>query len=183
MRNPVRALRDDLGGMHIRLRFANIVLALLPPFTLTRLRTLIYRACGVKIGPHSLIFGHIEMSGQGPVWERLVVGANCFINTPFHADLNGTITIGDNVSIGHHVVFITTDHEIGPPERRCGAAVRKAIVIENGCWIGAGTIILPGVTVGAGSVVSAGAVVTQDVPPNRVVGGSPARPVKTLSDA
>ena len=90
--------------------------------------------------------------------------------------------MGNHVSIGHHVVMVTAEHEIGNSDARCAALTPRPIVIEDGCWIGAGAMIAPGITIGRGSVVSMGAVVSMDVPPNKVVGGNPARPIKTLPE-
>ena len=78
------------------------------------------------------------------------------------------------------VIIITDDHEIGPPWHRCGDRVARPVVIEDGVWIGARVTLLPGVTIGRGSVVAAGAVVNKDVPPNTLVGGVPARILRTL---
>lgn len=175
-----RALREEFSGIPARLLLANALVALLPRLAFSRLRTAIYRSAGIAIGPRSLLFGKLDFNGSGPIWRRLRIGADCQINSPLFLDLNADITIGNRVSIGHHVVFVTADHEIGPGERRCGTLTSAPIVIEDGCWIGAGATILPGVTIGRGSVVSVGSVVATDVPANRLVGGVPARIVKQL---
>ena len=90
----------------------------------------------------------------------------------------GGITLGDNVFIGPKVCLITENHGILPSERRI--LTSKPVTLCNNVWVGAGAIILPGVTVGENSVVGAGAVVTHDVPPNTVVAGNPARVIKTI---
>jgi len=87
------------------------------------------------------------------------------------------------VSIGHHVVLVTAAHDLGPSGGRAGPGRALGIVIEDGCWIGARTTILPGVRIGTGSVVAAGSLVAADVPPNKLVGGVPARMIKSLPDA
>jgi maltose O-acetyltransferase len=175
-------LYGDLAAFHIRLRILNALLFFLPHLCFNRTRAWLYRVFGVKVGASALIMGRIDLEGPGRVWERLSIGAECQITTPFYADLNGSITIGRGVSLGHHVVCITASHETGWATRRCGVCVPQPIVIEDGCWIGARATILPGVTVGRGSVVAAGAVVTADVPPNTLVGGVPAKPIKTLPE-
>ena len=106
------------------------------------------------------------------------IGKNVFIN---HActflDIGG-ITIEDDVLIGPKVSLITEDHPLNPIERK--ALTVKPVVIKRNAWIGAGAIILPGVTVGENAVVAAGAVVSKDVPANTVVGGVPSKVIKTI---
>jgi acetyltransferase-like isoleucine patch superfamily enzyme len=63
---------------------------------------------------------------------------------------------------------------------RAGSICRKPVAIGNGTWLGANVTILPGVNVGAGVIVAAGSVVHDDVPPNTLVAGSPARVIKSL---
>ncbi|MDZ7891010.1 MAG: DapH/DapD/GlmU-related protein [Rhodoferax sp.] len=70
---------------------------------------------------------------------------------------------------------------MGTSERRAGNGTAKSITIGNGCWIGAKSIILGGVSVGPGSVVAAGSIVTRDVPANVLVAGVPAKIKKSLS--
>jgi acetyltransferase-like isoleucine patch superfamily enzyme len=82
--------------------------------------------------------------------------------------------------VGARVLFLTSGHEIGPSERRAGPVHSSPITVEDGCWIGAGSILLPGVTIGRGSIVAAGSVVTKDVAPDTLVGGIPARPIREL---
>lgn len=111
----------------------------------------------------------------------ITVGHNVFINQncTFY-DLGG-IDIADDVLIGPNVSIITSGHPIKPSERRT-AVVAKPIVIERNVWIAAGAIVIGGVTIGENSVVAAGAVVTRDVPPNTLVGGNPARVIRSIAD-
>lgn len=175
-----RVAYQEISNLHFRLRILNLLLFFLPANSMARLRTLLYQLFGFQIGKSSIVLGNLTCSGEGSIVERLRIGERCILNSPLHLDLNGEIHIGDKVCIGHHVVIITTDHEMATAEFRCGSSAPKTTVIESGCWIGAGAMLLPGITIGAGSVVSAGAVVAADVPPNKVVVGNPARPVKTL---
>lgn len=109
------------------------------------------------------------------------VGRNVFINQncTFY-DLGG-LDIGDDVMIGPNVSIITSGHPIDPAQRRA-CVVAKPIKIERNVWIGAGATIIGGVTVGENSVVGAGSVVTRDVPPNTLVGGNPARVIRSIAD-
>jgi acetyltransferase-like isoleucine patch superfamily enzyme len=109
------------------------------------------------------------------------VGRNVFINQncTFY-DLGG-LDIADDVMIGPNVSIITSGHPIQPSERRAGV-IAKPIVIERNVWIAAGAIIIGGVTIGENSVVAAGSVVTKSVPPNTLVGGNPARVIRSIAD-
>ena len=91
----------------------------------------------------------------------------------------GGITIEDNVLIGPKVNLITENHPLDPTDRR--ALICKPIVIKRNAWIGAAATILPGVTIGENAVVAAGAVVSKDVPANTIVGGVPAKIIKTIN--
>jgi acetyltransferase-like isoleucine patch superfamily enzyme len=110
------------------------------------------------------------------------VGRNVFINQncTFY-DLGG-LDIADDVMIGPNVSLITSSHPIEPSQRRSGV-IAKPIVIERNVWIAAGATIIGGVTVGENSVIAAGSVVTQDVPPNTLAGGNPARVIRSIADA
>lgn len=106
------------------------------------------------------------------------IGKNVFIN---HACVFlglGGIIIEDEVLIGPRVTLTSEDHPVEASKRK--ALIGKTIVIKRNAWIGAGATILPGVTVGENSVVAAGAVVTKDVSPNTLVGGVPAKVMKTI---
>ncbi len=111
---------------------------------------------------------------HGPI----TIGSNVFLN--YNVEVRSYTFIGDNVSIGPNVLFISDSHEIGDKNHRTGKDKFNKIIIEKGCWIGAGAIILGGVTVGSGAVVAAGAVVTRNVLPNSMVGGVPAKLIKYL---
>jgi acetyltransferase-like isoleucine patch superfamily enzyme len=109
------------------------------------------------------------------------VGRNVFVNQncTFY-DLGG-LDIADDVMIGPNVSLITSGHPLEPSRRRA-AVIAKPIAIERNVWIAAGATIIGGVTVGENSVVAAGSVVTRDVPPNTLVGGNPARVIRSIAD-
>jgi len=86
--------------------------------------------------------------------------------------------IGDGVFIGHNVVLTTINHDLFPKNKRKNHYA--PIVLKNNVWIGSNATITSGVTIGEWSVVAAGAVVTKDVPPYTVVGGVPARVLKSI---
>ncbi|HEY4304912.1 MAG TPA: sugar O-acetyltransferase [Gemmatimonadaceae bacterium] len=111
----------------------------------------------------------------------ITVGRNVFVNQncTFY-DLGG-LDIGDDVMIGPNVSLITSGHPLEPSQRRNGV-IAKPIWIERNVWIAAGATIIGGVTVGENSVVAAGAVVTKSVPPNSLVGGNPARVIRSIAE-
>lgn len=108
------------------------------------------------------------------------LGKNVFINHACSFLDMGGITIEDNVLIGPKVNLITENHPLNPAER--WAMLCQPIYIKRNAWIGAGATILPGVTVGENAVIAAGAVVNKDVAANTVVGGVPAKVIKTINN-
>lgn len=112
--------------------------------------------------------------------KHITLGKNVFIN---HAcsflDLGG-ITIEDNVLIGPRVNLVTENHRVHPSDRK--SLILDAIVIKKNAWIGAGATILPGVTIGKNAIVAAGAVVHKDVADNTIVGGIPAKMMKSIDE-
>lgn len=96
-----------------------------------------------------------------------------------------SIEIGDETQIGPGVQILTADHPRDPRERETGVEWGIPVKIGRNVWIGAGALILPGVTVGDDAIIGAGAVVTRDVPKGATVAGNPARivPPKAKSPA
>ncbi len=110
--------------------------------------------------------------------KHLHIGKNVFINFDCTFLTLGGITIEDDVLIGPKVSLITENHPLEPQHRK--GLTGKSIHIKKNAWIGANATILPGVTIGENAVVAAGAVVSKDVPDNVVVGGIPAKIIKTI---
>ena len=128
------------------------------------------------------------------------VDERTFIVPPFHCDLGFNImlgknvlinydcvlldctkiVIGDNVLIGPGTKIVTASHPVDVNERRDRITLCRPVKIGNDVWIGAGVVILPGITIGDRSVVGAGSIVTRDVPPDTVVAGNPARKLRSL---
>jgi len=106
------------------------------------------------------------------------IGNNVFINADCSFLDIGGITIEDDVLIGPKVSLITESHPLDSAERK--SLLVKPVVIKRNAWIGAGAIILPGVTVGENAVVAAGAVVNKDVQANTVVAGVPAKVIRDI---
>jgi maltose O-acetyltransferase len=108
------------------------------------------------------------------------IGRRSFINYGGIVLDVAPVTIGDEVLIATNVQILTATHPLDAARRRAWWELGKPIAIGDGVWIGAGALILPGVSIGENAVVGAGAVVTRDVSANTVVVGNPARVVREL---
>lgn len=129
-------------------------------------------------------------------------GENCYIEIPFHANWgghhlhlgsgvyanfnltlvdDGHIYVGDSVMFGPNVTVATANHPIEPSLRRRGLQYNRDVYIGENVWIGANTVICPGVRIGKNSVIGAGSVVTRDIPENVVAVGNPCRVQRAIS--
>ena len=125
---------------------------------------------GCRIGDDSKIGSFVEIQRGATVGSRCKVSSHTFVCEGVH--------IGDEVFVGHGVMFINDPHPRATVNGRLQTAEDWTCVethIEDGVSIGTGAVILCGVTIGAGATVGAGAVVTRDVPKAAVVAGVPAR--------
>ncbi len=136
---------------------------------------LIFRSMGRHV--------NIEKGAYFGTGEQLSIGDYSGIGV--NCECVGPITIGRYVMMGPHTIIITQCHDTAgvtrPMAGRPPGPVR-AVVIEDDVWIGTRVIILPGVKIHRGAIIGAGAVVSRDVPPYSVVGGSPARVLKYRTD-
>lgn len=116
------------------------------------------------------------------VFGRLSVGDGTFFNRGCTIVARDTVTIGRNCLFGPRVSVFDHDHGLLPTSQPPGdrAFVSAPISIEDNVWLGAGVTVLRGVTIGFGSVVAANSVVTRDVPPRTLVGGTPAVRLRAL---
>lgn len=110
--------------------------------------------------------------------KNIFIGENVFINCCCHFQDHGGIYIDDNTLIGSNVVMATINHGHDPSERTDNRPA--PIHIGKGVWIGAHVTLLPGISIGDNAILAAGAVVSKDVPANRIVGGVPAKILKTI---
>jgi maltose O-acetyltransferase len=156
----------------------NFLMNLFPDnsFCNSRIRPFLARILGSKCGVNCQIRKAVYFEGH----RRIVLGSNVYINRQSYIDAGAGIMIGDNVRFGPQAMLIGGTHEIGDSPMRSGAVLSQRISIGEGCWVGARVTITAGVTIGKGSVVSAGAVVHRSMPPDYVIAGNPARPIRPL---
>ena len=131
------------------------------------------------------------------------IGEGCYIEPPFHSNFGGGhvhfgkniyanfnltcvddthIYVGDYTMFGPNVTVATAGHPILPELREKGYQYNAPVHIGKNCWIGAGAIILPGITIGDNVVVGAGSVVTKDLPFNVVAVGNPCRVLREVNE-
>lgn len=119
---------------------------------------------------------------------RCDYGYNIHVGENFYANFDCVILdvcevrIGDNCFLAPGVHIYTATHPLNAQERISGAEFGKPVAIGHNVWLGGRAVINPGVTIGDNVVVASGAVVTKDVPSNVVVGGNPARVIKTIAE-
>lgn len=130
-------------------------------------------------------------------------GEGVYIEAPFHANWGGRhcrfgrmvyanygltcvddtyIDVGDYTEFGPNVVLATAGHPVLPRLREKGYQYNLPVKIGRNCWLGAGAIVLPGVTIGDNTVIGAGSVVTKDIPPNVVAVGNPCKVIREIGE-
>jgi len=110
------------------------------------------------------------------------LGSNVYMNSNTTLVDDGHIYIGDCVQFGPNITVATPNHPIDPELRRKGYQYNKDVHIGNNVWIGANTVIVPGVTIGDDTVIGAGSVVTKDIPSHVVAVGVPCRVLREVSE-
>jgi len=131
------------------------------------------------------------------------VGEGCYIESPYFANWGGHhvhlgrniyanaglklvddthIYIGDYTMLGPNVVIATAAHPIDAGLRRKGLQYNKSVRIGKNCWLGAGVIVMPGVTIGDNVVIGAGSIVTKDIPSNVVAVGNPCKVLREVTE-
>ena len=113
--------------------------------------------------------------------KTISVGRDTYINMGATMLDNATIKIGNNVLIGPNAQFYTPTHSLNYQLRQKWEVHSLPIVVEDDVWVGGNVVICQGVTVGARSVIAAGSVVTKDVAPDTLVGGTPAKFIRELN--
>lgn len=154
-----------------------IFFKILPDTRLYTLKNSLLRLLGFNIHQSARLVSSVKISG---ICE-LEVGKDTFIGHDVSFYGNGSFILGDNVDIAPQVKLLTGSHKIDQlPKRAAGTGYNSYIKIGNGTWVGAGSIILPGVTIGEGSIIAAGSVVNTDVESFSLYVGNPARFKKKL---
>lgn len=121
---------------------------------------------------------HFDYGSQMQIGDRTFININC---TVLDAPINeGAISIGDDCLIGPNVQLLAVSHAIEPKQRLQKENFAAPITIGNNVWIGAGVIVLAGVSIGDHAIVGAGSVVTKNVAANTVVAGNPAIRIKDI---
>ena len=131
------------------------------------------------------------------------IGADSYIEPPLHANWGGHhvhfgkrvyanfnltlvddthIYVGDYTMLGPNVTIATAGHPILPELREKNYQYNMPVHIGKNCWLGAGVIVLPGVTIGDNTVIGAGSIVTKDIPANVVAVGNPCRVLREIND-
>lgn len=175
-----QVLYEEFKEIHPRLLLAQILMAPLPIYVGSRLRTMLLRMAGFQIGEGTVFWGRPTIVGGAGMYRRLSIGKYAYISGGCYLDLSGSIKLGDNVVLAPFVQFYTGTHEIAGSAKRAGRLTPKPVVVEEGVWLGARCTILPGVTIGRGAVIAAGSVVANDVEPNTLAAGVPARLLRHL---
>lgn len=139
-----------------------------------------------------LLYELLEHAGKG-LWieppfycdygYNIRTGKNVFFNFNCVVLDVMEVTIGNDVLIGPNVQIYTATHPLDAKTRKSWLEYAKPVTIGNDVWIGGSAVIYPGVSIGDGVVVAAGAVVTKSAPPNVVIGGNPAKIIKSIDNA
>ncbi|MBQ8496689.1 MAG: sugar O-acetyltransferase [Clostridia bacterium] len=131
------------------------------------------------------------------------IGEGCYIEPPFHSNWGGHhvhfgkgiyanfnltlvddthIYVGDHTMFGPNVTIATAGHPILPELREQAYQFNMPVHIGRNCWLGAGVIVMPGVTIGDNTVIGAGSIVTKDIPANVVAVGNPCRVLRPIGE-
>lgn len=131
---------------------------------------------GARIGAKPKIWRDVWIDD----YRKLTIGSNVSIGKSAMLQCIGGVTIGNNVMIAHGSQIISAGHHITATHEtmRFSGLSASSVVLEDDVWVGAGAIVLPGVTIHKGAVIAAGAVVTKDVEAGAIVAGIPAIPIR-----
>jgi acetyltransferase-like isoleucine patch superfamily enzyme len=143
---------------------------------LARAHLLHLAARGATIGERVLVFGSFVFHGDP---KNLTIGDDCTINGGAVLNASAPLTLGKNVRVSNQAQ-LQTDELVPESGQRHREHRFASVVVGDGAWLAAGSVVVPGVSIGAGAIVAAGAVVTKDVDAFVLVAGVPARVVRSL---
>jgi maltose O-acetyltransferase len=146
------------------------------PYVSKRTRTRILRRLGVETETEQ-IFPRCYFHTC-----NIHLARGAILNHGVHIENVARVEIGRDTGLGIFTTVLTSTHDLGPSELRLGEWTPKPVTIGSGCWIGAHSLILPGVTIGDGCLIAAGSVVRTDCEPNGAYAGVPARQFKQLPE-
>ena len=142
----------------------------------------ILKALGASIGSGCMIHSPLLIQSPARSLERLKIGDGVHIGQDVFLDLTDTVEVGSNVTMSMRCTIIThMDVGRSPLSQGTYRSASKSVRLGEGCYLGAGAVVLAGVSVGACAIIGAGAVVTADVPAGAMVGGVPAKPLRTAT--
>ena len=157
-----------------RLFMYNLICHVLPETACARFRNGLLRWCGVTIGDNVRIAASARIFGTG----RLIIGDDVWVGSGVYlsATGNSTITIGNHIDFGPQSMVLTGSHKVDlEGEHIGGRGISASVSIGEGCWLGARSVILPGVSLPEKTLVAAGAVVTKSIhEPYCLLAGVPA---------
>ena len=162
------------------------------------------RLCMEKLYEYNLLRPSQQDQRDAMLKEMFAeIGEGCYIEPPLHSNMGGHhvhfgknvyanynltlvddthIYVGDCTMFGPNVTIATAGHPIDPTLRERGLQYNMPVRIGRNCWLGAGVIVMPGVTIGDNTVIGAGSVVTKDIPSGVVAVGNPCRVLRQVGD-
>ena len=162
------------------------------------------RICMEKLYEYNLLRPSQQDQRDAMLKEMFAeIGEGCYIEPPLHSNMGGhhvhfgkniyanynltlvddtPIYVGDCTMFGPNVTIATAGHPIDPTLRQRGLQYNMPVHIGKNCWLGAGVIVMPGVTIGDNTVIGAGSVVTKDIPSGVVAVGNPCRVLRQVGE-
>ena len=162
------------------------------------------RICMEKLYEYNLLRPSQQDQRDAMLKEMFAeIGEGCYIEPPLHSNMGGHhvhfgkniyanynltlvddthIYVGDCTMFGPNVPIATAGHPIDPTLRQRGLQYNMPVHIGKNCWLGAGVIVMPGVTIGDNTVIGAGSVVTKDIPSGVVAVGNPCRVLRQVGE-
>jgi len=151
---------------NIKLLFCLSLINLIRFPALFRVKSLLLKSIGIKVGKNVKVAGKVYLTSS-----NIIIGDNVWLGDDIriYCTDSGSVELGSNIDIGPNVTICTGTHEIGNANRRAGKGYTEGIIIEDGCWIGIGSLILNGSHIGKGSIISARSTIKGNIDVNTLV--------------